>query len=332
MSDRPLVSILTPVYNGDRYLREAIESILAQPYDHWEYVIVNNRSTDDTLAVAEQYARADGRIRVVTTDVFVDCESNHNNAFRLISPDSQYCKVVSADDWLLPGALSRFVDFAVAHPTVGIVGSYQQSADVIRWTGLPRETEIISGRDVCRLGLLGDVHVFGNPTSLLYRADLVRRTAAFFPHDRPHADTSACYANLYDCDFGFIHEVLTVERVHEERVSSHAESVNAGDLAALETLLTYGPTYLTAAELDARRAEIEASYYQTLARGLFRFRGREYFEFHDVALRKMGLRLSRARIAGGAVAKFATELLHPFAALRKIRGVLDSPKTRGTTS
>jgi glycosyltransferase involved in cell wall biosynthesis len=319
MSDKPLVSVLTPVYNGDQYLSEAIESVLNQSYENWEYVIVNNCSTDNTLAVAEGYAKTDPRIKVVTNDVFVDCESNHNNAFRLMSPRSHYCKVVSADDWLLPGALARFVDFAVDHPTVGIVGSYQKSGGAIRWTGLPPEVEVAAGREVCRLGLLHNLNVFGNPTSVLYRADLVRRTASFFPHNRPHADTSACYAHLHDCDFGFIHEVLTVERVHEARESSRVEFLDPGIPELLETLIDYGPRYLSASELAVRRVQVEARYYQVLARGVLKLRGRRYLEFHASQLRRLGLRLSKARVAMNVLTMVGAELVHPLAALRKFR-------------
>jgi len=326
MSSRPLVSILTPVFNGGRYLGEAIESVLSQSYTHWCYLIVNNCSTDDTLAVAERYARKDSRITVVTNDSFVNCESNHNNAFRRISPDCRYCKVISADDWLLPGALERFVDFALEHPTVGIVGSYQQSGDTVRWKGLSPDTSVISGREVCRRTLLEELQVFGNPTSLLYRSDLVRRAESFFPHDRPYADTSACYANLHDCDFGFIHEVLTVERVHAERVSVRAQLLDTGVLALLETVIEHGPAYLTQSELRVLRARVEAAYYRTLTRGLLRLKGRSYLEFHDAGLRGMGLRLSKSRIAASAVGIAATKLLRPFASPGKLGSALDAHK------
>jgi glycosyltransferase involved in cell wall biosynthesis len=49
----PLVSILTPVYNGEKYLAECIRSVLAQTYQNWEYTIVNNCSTDKTLEIAK---------------------------------------------------------------------------------------------------------------------------------------------------------------------------------------------------------------------------------------------------------------------------------------
>ena len=95
-----LVAVVTPVYNGEKYLVECIESVLAQTYHNWHYTIVNNCSTDKTLDIAERYAKMDGRVRVLSYNEFVGAIENHNRAVRIISPDSKYCKVVSADDWI----------------------------------------------------------------------------------------------------------------------------------------------------------------------------------------------------------------------------------------
>src|SRR5262249_48236866 len=143
-------------------------------------------STDRTLALAAEYARRDSRIRVISNQVFVSCIENHNVAFRQISERSEFCKVVSADDRLLPGSLAKMAQFAVRNPAVGIVNSYQQSNGKIRWTGLKEDVSVLSGREACRMALLQGVHVFGNPTSVLYRSDLVRKTSSFFPHLEPH--------------------------------------------------------------------------------------------------------------------------------------------------
>ena len=88
----PLVSVVTPVYNGGRWLRECIESVLAQSYRNWRYTIVNNRSTDDTLEIAEHYARQDARVRVHNNAEFLPIIDNHNHALALIDADSTYCK------------------------------------------------------------------------------------------------------------------------------------------------------------------------------------------------------------------------------------------------
>src|ERR1700730_13443117 len=93
MNSEPFVSVLTPVYNGEAFLGECIESVLAQSYQNWEYQIVNNCSTDRTLEIAQSYAQKDQRIRVSTNRSFVSAIENHNTAFRLVSAQSRYCKV-----------------------------------------------------------------------------------------------------------------------------------------------------------------------------------------------------------------------------------------------
>ena len=213
----PCVTVLTPVYNGEKYLAECIESVLAQDYKEFQYHIVNNCSTDRTLEIAEFHAKKDRRIQVRTNSAFVSAIDNHNTAFRLVPPHCRYSKVVSADDWIMPDCVSKMVDFAEAHPAVGIVGAYQRSGNTVKWQGIPSTVSVMSGRDAGRLGLLKGIHVLGTPTSVLYRADLLRMRPSFFPHPRSYADTSACYEALQYCDFGFLHEVLSVERVHSEQ-------------------------------------------------------------------------------------------------------------------
>src|SRR5439155_13185774 len=72
-----LVSVVTPVFNGERYLRECIESVLAQTYTNWDYVIVDNQSTDRTNEIAHEYAARDPRIRVIRNDAFVRVVQNY---------------------------------------------------------------------------------------------------------------------------------------------------------------------------------------------------------------------------------------------------------------
>jgi glycosyltransferase involved in cell wall biosynthesis len=120
---QPLVNIVTPVYNGEKYLADCIESVLAQTYTNWEYVIMNNCSTDGTSDIAESYALKDSRIRVVRNEKLLNMIQNWNAAMRQISPESKYCKVVHADDMLLPSCITQMTEIAEASPNVGIVGS-----------------------------------------------------------------------------------------------------------------------------------------------------------------------------------------------------------------
>src|SRR5215467_12736820 len=114
MNNEPFVSIVTPVYNGETFLADCIESVLAQDYSNWEYIIVNNCSTDCTLDIANRYASLDSRVRVLTNSSFVDAICNHNIAVGSIALRSKYCKVVSADDWITADCLARMVELAEA--------------------------------------------------------------------------------------------------------------------------------------------------------------------------------------------------------------------------
>jgi glycosyltransferase involved in cell wall biosynthesis len=322
------------VYNGEPYLADCIESILAQTYSNWEYSIVNNCSTDRTLETAERYAKRDPRIRVYTNETFLDIIGNANNAFRLISPDSKYCKSVSADDWLYPECLERMVGLAEAHPSVGVVGAYQLSGGGDKWyvrtDGLSYYTEVLAGRDICRMHFLSDISVFGNPTSNLYRADLVRSTDTFFPNLSAEADVSAIFNNLRDSDFGFVHQVLSYERVHGEQITATSKALNAYLGSKLNDLTTYGPFYLTPNELATCKEALLAEYYRFLAISVVNFQGKEFWQYHKGRMRDLGYPLSRMRLASAICGKLADLLLNPKQTVEKVwkRSSWNSNKSR----
>ena len=145
MNNEPLVSIVTPVYNSEAYIAECVESALAQTYAHFEYIVVDNCSTDSTPEIVTSYAERDSRIRLLRPDEFVGAGSNANRALREISPSSAYVKVVHADDWLFPDCLTRMVAVAAANPTVGIVGAYRLEGTEVTLDGLPITLEVVRG-------------------------------------------------------------------------------------------------------------------------------------------------------------------------------------------
>jgi glycosyltransferase involved in cell wall biosynthesis len=202
-NSEPLVSIITPVYNGEKYLAECIESVLNQSYKNWDYCIVNNCSTDKTREIAEEYARKDPRIRVHNNSAFLNIYDNLNHAMRQLAPGSKYCKVVHADDLLFPECVEKMVQLAERHPEIGIVGAYGLRGKEVVWDRLiPLGSPVIPGRNVCRSILLGEPYVFGSPTSTLIRADLVRKKADFYNVINPNPDAEVCFELLKESDFG----------------------------------------------------------------------------------------------------------------------------------
>jgi glycosyltransferase involved in cell wall biosynthesis len=298
---QPLVSVVTPVYNAEKYLNECIESVLAQTYQNWEYVIVNNCSADGSLEIAQGYARQDARIRVHDNDRFLNQMQNWNHAMRQISPASKYCKVVHADDWLFPECIRLMVRVAEANPSVDIVGAYRLDEDRINLDGLPYPSTVVPGREVCRLTLLGSLYVFGSPTSLLIRSDRIRNRDAFYDEHIVQADKKVCFEILQDADFGFVHQVLTYTRRHNESITSLIlDRFHTRRMGRLIYLQKYGPVFLTGAEFEGRLGHEMESYYRFLGRSLFDLRDRTFWVYHKNELQSLGHRLSWARLAKSA--------------------------------
>jgi glycosyltransferase involved in cell wall biosynthesis len=314
----PLVSVITPVFNGEKYLRECIDSVLAQSYDNWEYTIVDNCSSDRSLAIAEEYAAAHPQINVIRNDEFVGAVENHNRAFRSISSEADYCKLVSADDWLYPECIAKLVDLAERHRTVGIVGSYATDGVGVRWGHLPLDREVLAGREAARLYLLGKIDTFWIPSSVLYRASVVRATDRFFPGDSSSADLEACLRCLQDGDLGFVHQILSFQRLHDDAITSRVGEVKGELLDRAKVLVEFGPEFLTAAEQQQRLDEQLSEYFEVLARESFKLRDREFWRRHRDGLNELGYSIGDRRFAKAIAARLLDLTLNPKLTTEKV--------------
>ena len=318
-SDLPLVSVLTPVYNGERYLVECIESVRAQTYPNWEYLLVNNCSTDGTLDIIRPYVSKDPRIKFHTNDRFVGLIENHNIAFSLASRDSKYCKVVSADDYLYPDSISQLVNLAERNPKVSIVGSYSISDNGVDSLGMPLDA-VFSGRDICRLYLLGALRAFGTPSAVLYRSELVRSNVPFLPGTAPSADLAACFVYLQNHDYGFVHQILSYQRIHAEAASHSIQNLNGFLLDQIDFLADYGSIFLTQTELKSRQAVLLENYYEFLAGAVVSRRGKDFWHFHKSRISRLGYSLYSDRMAIALVHKLTDLMFNPKQTAQKAIG------------
>lgn len=320
MSDAPLVSVVTPVYNGEEFLPQCIESVLAQTYQNWDFTIVNNCSTDDTLRVCLKYAAIDSRIRVVSNPSFLKILENHNRALSCVSPQAKYCKVVFADDWLFPACIEELVANAERHPSVGIVSSYALSGDRVLWAGLPYPSYVVDGREICRRKLAGGVDVFGTPTAQLHRADLVRRRSKFFNEQNLHADTEACLDVLQGSDFGFVHQVLSYSRPRLQSNDAFANSFETRVLGGLMIFLKYGPIYLNRDEYAYYLKDRVKEYHRVLAKNVLRCRSTEFWRFHKETYSALGGKLDRYLLAVSVCRELFMMLLRPASSATEMAG------------
>ncbi len=124
MSNQPLISVVMPVYNGAEYLREALDSILAQTFENFEFIILDDGSKDSSMEIAHEYK--DARIRLFT-------QSNRGLAATLNRgidlACGKYIARMDQDDISMPKRLEEQVSFMESHPKIGVCGTGAEIID-----------------------------------------------------------------------------------------------------------------------------------------------------------------------------------------------------------
>ena len=126
----PKVSIVLPTYNGEKFIRESIDSILGQTFTDWELIIVNDCSTDGTPDIVNRYAALDSRIRVINNKENQKLPESLNIGFR--EARGEYLTWTSDDNMYLPSALEIMAAYLDEHPNEVMVCAWM---DVIHENG-----------------------------------------------------------------------------------------------------------------------------------------------------------------------------------------------------
>ncbi len=91
-----LITVVMPVYNAARFLREAVESVLAQTYSNWELMMIDDCSTDDSLAIAQEYEQMDNRIHVIKAEKNIGVANVRNLGIK--AANGHYIALLDSDD------------------------------------------------------------------------------------------------------------------------------------------------------------------------------------------------------------------------------------------
>lgn len=103
-----LVSVITPVYNAEKFIAETLDSVLAQTYGNFEHILVDDCSTDSSARIIEDYARRDARIKYIKLDKNSGAAAARNRGLELAR--GKYAAFVDSDDVWMPDKLSRQLD------------------------------------------------------------------------------------------------------------------------------------------------------------------------------------------------------------------------------
>ena len=289
---RPLVSVVTPFYNTAPYLAECIESVLVQSYSQFEYILMDNCSTDGSSEIAATYASRDSRIRLIRCSQFLSQLQNYNRALAEISDASTYCKIVQADDWIFPECLQLMVQAFEQSESIGLISSYWLEGNELRGSGLPPQTTILPGRECARWYLRTGIGIFGTQTQVMYRSSLVRNHKSFYNDSFLFADLQKHIEILEHWDFGFINQVLSFSRRDNvnESILQDQEPFEPFQLLEYVIAQRYAPVFLEAGEAESIITRYKRRYYRDLARAAFRLKGRAFWRYHKAGLRALSER------------------------------------------
>jgi glycosyltransferase involved in cell wall biosynthesis len=171
LEEKPLVSVLMTAFNRERFVQEAIESVLASSYSHFELIIVDDCSSDSTLSIAREYASRDARIRVYSNEKNLGDYNNRNKAAGYVT--GRYIKFVDSDDIIYPYSLSVFVSAMEKFPeaAVGIMSSASQDEKPYPFLLQPEEAYHYH---FYVMGLFDT-----GPSALIFRADRFKDIGGF---------------------------------------------------------------------------------------------------------------------------------------------------------
>ena len=200
------VSVLMPLYNASQYLREAIESILQQTFQHFEFVIINDGSTDNSEQIILQYS--DPRIRYFHNEENKGLVYTLNKGLELCQ--GAYIARMDADDISHPDRLKKQVDFMIQNPKVGVLGSWMKTIPRGKIHKKPCSNEEIKASMFFN-------NPFAHPTVMLRKSVIENHR---YDHNFLHIEDYEFWIRLASkMEMANLPEVLLEYRIHDLQIS-----------------------------------------------------------------------------------------------------------------
>jgi glycosyltransferase involved in cell wall biosynthesis len=218
----PRVSVCLPAYNCSPYVVEAIESVLEQTYADFEFIIIDDCSTDDSRDIIGRYASRDGRIRFLENVQNAGMVRNWNRCLQ--EARGEYVKFLCGDDRLAArDTLGRMIAVMDADRSLSLVASSRYVIDersrVVKQLSRYGSRDIVmSGAEVIRDCLLEQRNLIGEPSVVLFRRSQAGR--GFDTRYRQFVDLEMWFHLLEQGNMAYLQEPLSSFRVHDRQATA----------------------------------------------------------------------------------------------------------------
>lgn len=216
MKENPVISVVMSVYNGAKYLTEAIESVLSQTYKDFEFIIINDGSTDQSLEVIKRYQEQDSRIVLISRE-------NRGLPYSLNEgidiAKGKYIARMDADDISLPTRFAKQVAFMEANPNIGVCGGW---IDVFSADSITRTVRTPALYEEARVRLIFSP-CFMHPT-VIVRKDLLDKHNLRYDTEFINSQDYELWSRIVEyTEVSNIQEVLLRYRRHRDSVTYTAD-------------------------------------------------------------------------------------------------------------
>ncbi|GAB1545552.1 hypothetical protein NUACC21_82280 [Scytonema sp. NUACC21] len=210
----PKISVLMSVYNGSRYLRESVESILNQTFTDFEFVIINDASTDNTWEILAEYAKKDARIILIQNQENLGLTKSLNKGLKIVK--AEYIARQDADDVSLPERLAKQVSLLDRYPNIALVSCDIEYVDFEGYL-------IGKDQNVCSPELVGWYLLFYNRVAghsqVIFRRELVINLNGYCERYRYSQDYELWCRIIKVSQIYILPEVLLKQRRHKKSIS-----------------------------------------------------------------------------------------------------------------
>lgn len=279
------VSVILPVYNGARFVREAIDSVLAQSYRGYEVVIVNDGSLDDSEAVIRPYLDRPNFKYVAQSNQGVAAARNAGIALA----EGELLTLLDQDDLWVPEKLSMQVRYMDEHPEVGLLHTRVGFVDA-----QSRAMDQVAGWVSECSGWCTEKLLQGNPIAPLtamFRRSCVDAVGAFDSGCEPADDWDLWLRISRHAQLGFLDVVTGLYRYHESNASKNVLRMKLAEIRVVEGFL--GREGSVASRRERQVAELKLGKFCLRASQLLREAGRDA---EALALERRRFRLRRAAL------------------------------------
>lgn len=243
-----LIAVITPVYNGGKFLAQAMEAVQAQTYRPLVHVVLDNCSTDDTAEIIARYQGRDVPILTKKNATLLPVTQNWSEAVRMVPDDARYFKILCADDLMTPDAIEKMIAAALSAEDVRVVTGGERVNGVPQYANLPADCPALEASNVLARIFADDANLFYH--HLMYRTDTREADRDFFETGMVSFDADAAFRVLARggrC--GVVHDTIFETIAHEGTLTATwTNKMSAQHWEHLARIERYAPAALSREE------------------------------------------------------------------------------------